>query len=367
MKKTLASLLVLSAVVISCSDEGSGSKDLTFNLKGAKALLYSQQGISSGRSKAAESNLFKIEANGDVTPVLEGSEVVSVNAISWGMIVTTRATGTDDLRTFYVKPDNTSGELPADIGRFIGENDNGDVVFVTSTVLRKSTLTLEPIQTTLTRPLVDTMSGNFVIISDRSIHQILNTVDGVRYNVMSCNGPHVMALDATHAVIDDCQPKTVIDMATGERTEGDVLALNHEGVRSENGAVVLAQGLGSDFNLFYLGEVDVHGGLTLVNEYGFQPGSPCMSCSSNSVLHKTGDYFIVRELSKVTVVKRGEPNPVFILSGYNVTSISTSENRVYYLAEDSTGHPITGVYDLVTQENKVLQDSGRFTEIHAMN
>ncbi|EPX60305.1 hypothetical protein D187_002391 [Cystobacter fuscus DSM 2262] len=75
----------------------------------------------------------------------------------------------------------------------------------------------------------------------------------------------------------------------------------------------------------------------------------------------------MRELSKVTVVKRGEPNPVFILSGYNVTSISTSENRVYYLAEDSTGHPITGVYDLVTQENKVLQDSGRFTEIHAMN
>src|SRR5690242_3825893 len=186
MTKTLALLLVLSAVVISCSDEGSGSKDLTFNLKGAKALLYSQQGISSGRSKAAESNLFKIEANGDVTPVLEGSEVVRVNAISWGMIVTTRATGTDDLRTFYVKPDNTSGELPADIGRFIGGNDNGDVVFVTSTVLRKSTLTLEPIQTTLTRPLVDTLSGNFVIISDRSIHQILNTVDGVRYNVMSC-------------------------------------------------------------------------------------------------------------------------------------------------------------------------------------
>jgi hypothetical protein len=371
-RRTLTLFVILSFTgIISCDDDSvmdDNPADLepVFNLSGAKAILHSETGISSGRSKAGETYLFKIDDNGAITPIVEGIEVVSVDAVSWGIIVTINDTAT--FRTFYVKTDNTSGELEGTLGDFIGENQNGDVVFSNARILRKSDLTLEEIQTTLASPRVQAMSGNFAVLTDDSIYQIFDTVSGIRYNVMGCNGPLIVAMDDTRCLVDDCQGKIIIDLTAGERTEGDIQQWNHEGLTTESGAVVLSQALGANSTLYYLGEIDFEGHLTLLNDYGFEPGSGhCMNCGGpNSVLFKTGNYFIVRELTKVTVVERGMSDPVFILSDYNVTSISVSGNLVYYLAEDNLGNPITGVYDLETGENDVLSSTQPFTDIQTI-
>jgi hypothetical protein len=373
MKRILL-FLTIWILTLSCKDEGGDDvnpMNLNFDLSGARAILYSDEGVSSGRSKAGETHVFKIDDSGNITPVLEGIQVLSAHAISWGIIVTIYDDAeSDGYRTFYAKSDNTFGEIEGSIGKLIGENDDGDVVFSNCAILRKATLTLEEMETTLTSPTAQAMSGNFAIVTDNSVFQIHNTVTGRRYNVRGCNGPRIVAMDPTRSLLDDCQNAIIIDMTTGQRIEGDIAMLNHEGVRTQNGAVVLSQGLGADYNLYYLAEINVNGDVTLVNGYGFAPGSSsCSNCSDpNSVLFKTGEYFIVRELSKVSVVKRGLADPIFILTNYNVTSISVTDNLVYYLAEDSAGIPIIGVYNLLNGENQILSESKamKFTAVQTI-
>src|SRR5687767_4183387 len=228
MKKILSvvTIWIFIFVALSCNDEGGNHispANLDFNLSGARAILYSEEGVSSGRSTAGETHLFKIDDSGNITPVLEGIQVLSAHAISWGIIVTILDEAqSDGYRTFYVKADNTFGEIQGTIGKLIGENDNGDVVFSNCAILRKATLRLEDILTTLNAPTVQAMSGNFAIVTDNSVFQILNTVTGMRYNVGGCNGPRIVAMDATHSLLDDCQNAIVIDMTTGQRIEGDI-------------------------------------------------------------------------------------------------------------------------------------------------
>lgn len=361
------SLILLSIIffniLISC-DDAEELKEMKFNVVGAKAILYSQEQNPSGRVATSVSNVFKIDDQGNVTSILDDVEITFIKTLSDGLFIVT-----NECRKFYVRLDNTFTEISENIGDYKGENLNGDLIFSDASILRKSTLQVEKIQTTLTSPRVQSLSQNFAIISDNSIYQIFNTVSGIRYNIAGCNGPRMIALNQSVALVDDCQNQIVFNMTNGNRSDGDISAWNHEAVTTSSGVVLLSQTLDGNSSGYQLGEINTSGNLSLLSTYEFAPGSgSCMNCGTpNTVLFNTGEFFVVRELNKVTVLKRGEQTPKSILDGYNVTSISLSNNQVYYLAENNLGSPITGIYNLLTDTNEIIESSLQFDNVQTFN
>jgi hypothetical protein len=339
--------------------------EVSFDLTGAKAILFSQEDVVVDNTT---SNIYKIDDQGNVSSVIENAKVVFARPFSEGVYVVVDDPSQDALRNFYVRLDNTFIELQENVGNFKGENDNGDLVFTDVSVFRKSTLKIEKMQTTLDMPTIQSLSGNLAIIRDNSTFQIYNTVNGIRYNIAGCNGPRMVAFNNDKALLDDCSNKMLFDMTTGERAAGEINSWNQEAVRVGDNIAVLTQGLGTGTG-YYLGLVDQTGAVTVLSDHEFNIGtSACMNCGdANTVLFNSGDYFVVKELNKVTVVKIGDTTPKTILSGYNITSITLSDDLVYFVAEDNTGKPITGTYDLITEENTILLNDVVFDKIQTFN
>ena len=358
------------AAALSCSkDDDPKVINVEFDLTGAQAILLSEEGTTvDGGTSATESYLFKIASDGSIAPVVEGAKVVFARTISSGVFLTIDDPGSENLRNFYVNMDNTYTEIDENIGTFMGENENGDLIFQDVSVFRKSTLKIEKIQTTLSDPRVQSLSGNLAVIHDNSIYQIYNTVTNVRYNIAGCNGPRMISFSGSDmALVDDCSNKILINMSTGERSEANITSWNHEAIRAGDKIAVLSGGLIGEPG-YRIGLVDETGGVDVISGYEFEPGSgSCMNCGyPNSVLFYSAGHFVVRELTKVTAIKNGESTALPILTGYNVTSISMDGNLVYYLAEDNTGTPLTGVYDLVNQTNETLLNQ-KFDAVQTFN
>ena len=362
MKNSLTIILGV-LVILSCDDNSDTTKKIEFNVLGAKAILYSEDGDPNGRVSSSSTYIFKIDEQGNLTSIADDIVIIYVKTFSEGLFVVT-----SDERKFYVRLDNSYEEITSNVGNYKGENLEGDLIFDNATILRKSTLQVETINSTLTNPRIQSVSGNFAVLTDNSIFQILNTVTGVRYNIAGCNGPRVIAINTTTALINDCDSKVIMNMANGIRTAGQIISWNHEGLTTADGVVILSQSL-NGVAAYRLGLVDNLGALSVLSDYEFSPGSEsCMNCGTpNEVLYNTGDYFIIRELSKVTVIVKGNPTPKFILTGYNVTSISVDNNLVYYLAEDNLGTPIVGIYNLTTDSNEILEESKQFESIQTFN
>jgi hypothetical protein len=73
-----------------------------------------------------------------------------------------------------------------------------------------------------------------------------------------------------------------------------------------------------------------------------------------------------RSTGKPYTKARASNQLIFILKNYNVTSIAMTGILIYYLAEDSAGTPIIGVYNLETGDNEVLSESQRFTTVQTI-
>lgn len=364
MKKRHTPFLVLSITLAMAScikEEPEVTPIPEFNLDGAVAVLFNEEG-STGSSSGPKSNLFKLNAQGAIEAAIENVEIDRVETLKGGIFVVT-STG----RKFYVGMNNDEIEITAN-GDYKGQNNNGDLIFSDGSIFNTSDGTTEQLQTTLDQPRIQSLSGNFAVVTDNSIYQIFNTIDGKRYNINGCNGPAILALSDTKAIVDDCQPQWIINMNDGTRQDSELVGWNHEGIQTYDGAVLLGQSFTETGTAYGLAHVDYEGKVTILSEYGFQPGSSsCMNCGyPNEVLYNTGDYYVVRELTKVTVIQRGNPDPEFILTGYNVTSISLDSNLVYYLAEDNTGNPITGIYNLETKQNQVLSEDMAFDQIQVL-
>lgn len=312
-------------------------------------------------------NFFKITTN-ELEPASTNAEVSSFRSLSGGIYIEL-----SDNRKFFVKSSDNSATQIETSGSFISQNSDGDLFFSDASIFRTSASTLESLNTTLDSTIVQSFSGNFAVIhnSDNSIFQIFDTVNNYRYNIQGCNGPGIVALSTSKALIDDCSSNALINITDGTRTAvSDIVnSWNHESlIDSTGGAILLSQtcpGTGSEYHLCH---VDVNGTVTPLITSDISPGSSsCMNCGGpNSVLYGTGDYFIIRELSQVTAVQRGVDNKIAILSGYNVTKVSVRGSIVYYIAEDNQGNPKAGKYDLTTSEDTPLSISDALSDIQAI-
>ncbi|MBT1705765.1 hypothetical protein [Chryseosolibacter indicus] len=373
LKGQLMLTVVLLLIVVSCSSDGddgpkksgNGITDFGLDISDARAILYRKEDTPiGGRARAAEPSLFKITSDGTVEPTAEGVKVFSVTALSSGLYLEILSGGST--RSFHIRLDNSYTEIDRSAGMLVGENEYGDLVFQNVSIFRLATGILEKLQTTLNNPRVQSLSGNLAIIQDGSIYQILNTHSNVRYNVAGCNGPAMVAFKGSNkAIIDDCSLKVLIDMTDGSRSEAEIFGWNHEALSVGSKIGILSQGLNLEGG-YRIGLIDDTGKVDVVSQYAFTPGSgSCMNCGyPNTVLFYAADYFIVRELDKVTIVKNGgDGTAEQILTNYNVTSVSVKDHLLYYLAETNKGSAVTGVYNLLEKTNKVILDGKSFDQV----
>ena len=375
----LAFFLVV-AVFSGCENTTNGDQSFltpSFDLTDAVAIAKSaEEGGSASSVRASSSStqdLFRVDSSGNI---LTASENVSINSFAlYGDKVLVGATLlTEDENPvgtavyFLVNSDGSYEQI--DTGAMpVGANDLGNLVFPNASIYDMTTGEMTELNTTLTGPGVQSMSGNFAIITDHSIFQIIDTVTSKRYNIRGCNGPRLVALNASIAFVEDCSNDVLIDMTTGTRSlVTDFTGWNHESIYTGNGAVVLSGNILNSGMGYGLAHFTPDGTGTLMINGGLDPGSfSCSNCGGpNTVLFGTGDWFVVRELNRITAVDWPGLNQKAILSGYNVTSIDVVDTTVYFLAEDSLGQPVVGTYDLETDQTTMLDSTTELDSIRGI-
>lgn len=371
----LLGILLLSGILIqgckSNDNEPSPAPPFTldFNLSGAQAVVFQKPKINGRTTDTEDANLFKVDKDGNITPIIDSATVVFAKAFSQGVYIEIDDEREQRRRRFHVLLNNSFKEITEELGTYKGENENGDLIFSDVSILRASTVTVDKLQTTLTSPTIQSISGNLAIITDNSIYQIFNTASNVRYNINGCNGPRMEAfVGSTKALVDDCSGNILIDLSNGNRSKADINGWNHESLRVSDGIIVLGQSISQvgNFSNSALGHVDPTGKLTVLTDNIFQPGTSfCMNCGDpNAVLFGGDKYLVVRELNKISVVDRANNNTVTsILDGFNVTKLSLNGDVIYYLAEDNLGKPIVGKYSISTAKNQVLDNQTLYEDI----
>lgn len=366
---------------ISCESDKAGDNnnndkekeqiENSLNFTNPKAILLKTLSSPSKESIKGETELFKlfqIDETGSVTPFLGDITVKNVTCFSKGLLI---QLSNNNIYCLYV--DNTYFKLPDNFdATFKGENENGDLIFSDLSVIRNGGFSVQKIQSSLNYPYIQPLSGNFAIVKGESVFQILNTVSGERYNVNGCNGPRMVALSKTKALIDDCQGSALIDMASGQRTEAGLRMWNHEHLYlpKKQSAVILNQGSGiQDQSKYGLMLVFSNGVSTSICNEGFNPGgSSCMNCGDeNKVLFNSGDFFVIKELTSISVVELGTNTKKAILTGYNVISISVKNSKVYFIAEDKVGSKVTGIYNLLDDKIEILKTSDTYSQVFTLN
>jgi hypothetical protein len=216
------------------------------------------------------------------------------------------------------------------------------------------------------------MSGNFAVLAGSGIFQILDTTSSKRYNIASCNGPRVAALDSTKALINDCETNGLMDLNTGSRTAvgAGIAGFNHEFITTENGAIFLSQSCPSNAQMaFRLCRVRANGAVESIASDGFSPGaSSCMNCGAkNTVLFGTGKYLVVRELTQLSYVQIGIDEKKVLLPGVNVTGVGVRGDELYYFGENSKGEPVVGKYNLSTQKDEPLPLTSKLSDLDVVS
>jgi len=356
LRNVAAILAFLAAITVFSGCDKDKDPKFKVNFSNSQALLLKNKKQKSNSSN--ETTLFQIDEKGNVVPVIDGVTVNYVKTFSYGAYIEV-----NNGKKYIIYLDNTYIKLPDNVN-FVGENEEGDLIFSDVSMIKKGTTELKKMQTALNNPRIQSMSGNFAVIIDYNagITQIYNTVGGERYNIMSCNGPRIVALNKERALINDCQENALIDIKTGIRSISDVGMWNGEHIYLKNGAVIMSQGF-SEYG-FGIGIVDINGNLEIICNDGFSVEAACMNCGyPNFALFHSGDYFVVKELTQISVVKIGELTKKSILIGYNVISISVKGDKVFFIAEDNFGNKKLGFYSLTTEETILIITQEEFDEI----
>lgn len=362
--KTLAMIIVLF-VFASCGGGGGGgggtaatsntdtaSSAISFDLKNAVAIgkLSNASGDRSTRA-ATTGNLVAIAEDGTVTTAIENGTVSEISPLSGSSALVKLSDGS----FYYVSTEGTQEKLDT-IAAYKGQNSTGMLIFNDLKMYTPSTNVLSEFTSTLTSPEVSEISGNFVLLYDSAteVFQIADTNTSLRYNTV---GSNITALSSTKALINT---KGIIDMTNGNiSTVNDMNTFNVNSGKFlvDDGALFISASCpGNDSTKYHVCHVSPEGVITSLITEDIE--------SSSSSIVGSGDYFVVKESTQVWWGKRGVDQKNIILSGYNVTSVKMKGTVVYYVAEDNSGNPVTGMYDLDTSADvPVASDLGTIESI----
>jgi hypothetical protein len=354
-------LPVLLLSILACCSEDDKKQELTVDISGAEAFAFFDANKSAGgrikQTPQENEILFKIDADGNITPASEGVAIGWVRTIRDGVLLYAIVENGVAPVWYVVNRNNEMYKFDRNMGEYVGENDEGDLIFADGTIFRRSTQTLDKIQSSFDYFTVQAVSGNFaIIISFRPTitRQVVHTVSGVRRNLCDVSY-QIIAIDNDKVFVGDCNRSgsSYMNITDGTFTETGIYVLNTGTIRTPTGFATV----GEDQTLMKTMLREYNTALTTTFETEYTPESVVKDMST------TGDYFIIKELNRITAVKRGESAATVILSEVNVLSYSVGNGRVYYLAEDLFGNPVTGYYELTSGENVVLSDDMEFNTI----
>lgn len=341
--------MLVIIIISSCDKENSGK--LKVNFSNPQVLLMKK---NKTKSSTKSETLFQIDDKGKITVVVEGVIVHHVYPFSYGAVIYTNK------GNYIIYFDNTSWKLPDDFDHgggkvFIGENEEGDLIFGDVSIIRKGTQTISKLQTALDGPSVLELSGNFAIISGRTagewIWQIFNTVDTKRYRALSNN---VLALSKEKALSGG----QLWDMTTGIWYDAVAGYTGDNGIYLKNGAAILGCMSGSQYYTG-VGIIYPSGDLEILCNDEFTYGG-------GRSFFNTGDYFIVKEFDKISVVKRGNLSKTEILAEYNVLAIAVSLNKVYFISEDVYGVKTVGFFSLDDNTVTIFETEDEYEDIFSI-
>lgn len=346
MKYNLSLVLLASLLLLSCSSD-DGTETVapeyhapTFDLTGAKAVVYFGQVNAMANGRASESNnpgnLFKLDAEGQRSPVSWGASFAAIRPLRKGLFVTHYNNASKNYVYHVVELNNSSYQLDGYGTDLIGENDAGDLIFADGRVFRRATKTVETLKTDLQVFMVASVSGNFATVRAGADFYAMNTVTGKKYPIQNCHGPLIAALDTDQVFVDDCQAENLLTFTTGERSTPGIHPFGFS-ARTAIGFATLDS---------KLTEYNTKGQATF--EVPYPIASRVLSFTNS------GDYFIVHERTGISVIKRGNPEVRPILSEVNVSRFSTADGILYYAAEQKNGRPVMGMFDLESGEDTVL-------------
>lgn len=114
--------------------------------------------------------------------------------------------------------------------------------------------------------------------------------------------------------------------------------------------------------------MDPFGNVTKISDHQFTLGMrTCYSCGDeNRILFRSGNYFVIKEISQISVLEEESDEKFLILSDLNVIEISVNSDIIYYLAEDVFGNPVIGTWNLTTGSGGLISSEEEFDEVKAI-
>jgi len=281
--------------------------------------------------------LFLADAKGKIWPLLENFEVKDVRVTTNGIYVLTNYSGI----AFFVKYDNSWVELK-NVGDYIIEEENGNILFSNGATLNTKSLTVE--RSSLTTSIV-AKSGNLILLAkSNGDRRIVNTVTKVGMDIFGCTSPSTF-LESFHndeiAVVDDCGATfNIFDLKNGstEWVHYSVVYEPAKTVRTKDGLIVVSKEWVAKSSPDY---------------------TPAEARITNLTFKYTNSGQVTYGFSFAPYEGKPLPAPYVLtedLSFLNLSHINSyklAESLVYY-SGTRNGQPVTGVYNKDTKQDMVV-------------
>ena len=319
--------------------------------------------------------LFIADAKGKIWPVIENFEVKDVRVTTNGIYVLTNYAGI----AFFVKYDNSWVELK-DVDIFVGEDDNNNIVFRSGAILNTQTLQVDR-SYVKENNYVLAVSGNVDIVEFFGISTVRNHVIHTEYTVSPISVfPGVASFKGTDfALIPPLgrlfSEYAFIDMKTGKKTDAKVVAgfwLGSDIIRLDDGSIVGMETTYSSSEMLGLVQLSVkqnNNGEIIADRIVRSSVSvprDFFSSDLKGYLFGSNKYYILKEAEKVKVFDKSLVHKGDILNGLSNASLSLVDSIVYYSGEDMTGKIISGIFNLDTKQDFILDTTNLFTNIQPL-
>jgi len=347
--------------------------------------------------------LFYADAKGRIAPIIENFEVKDVRVTTNGIYVLTNYGST----AFFVKYDHSWVELK-DIGVgthernpdgtitnvFVGEDDNGNIVFRNNAILNTQTLKMD-LSRTPNLGTVESISGNLgfnieyyrsgglidlEVVNHYEPYQrhakFFNVLQGTklngRFNIASFKGTNFALIPNWDQL--DSDKAMLIDMETGNTTySNSTVSYRNDMLRLDDGSVIGFYNPFNESTSFALTKLsakkDNNGKLMpdrVLKSSDYVTPYFNSYTNKNTYLFGSDKYFIVREADKVQVFDASLNNIRNILNGISNMTLSLEDNLVYYSGVGLDNKPVSGVYNLDTNLDIVLDTNNKFTNIQPL-
>ncbi|GAL07871.1 hypothetical protein JCM19237_251 [Photobacterium aphoticum] len=374
--------IVLSSALAACGGGGGDKVDtsaITFNVANAQSLALSNNAATKAApvqmramptsfavlaaepapapvSTEIDAAGYKIDLSGDMEEItphqVQGMRVFGDEAF---FSIYFDGQGT---HYYVVQKDNSYIELPVN-GMAIHQIESGKILFEDGSIYDPSTQAVTKLHSAFEKFNIQAVSGNFAVLADAlasyPVTKLVNVETGVEWPIQACNGPRMVAVSSTNAIVDDCTPdKNLFNVATGERSDAQIDFINGEAeyMGDDNGALVVKEEpipeLGTwKWNLTH---VDKDGNKQILISDELNTGGECSNCfNTTTQIHSTDDWIAIMGLDRVTVKNIQDGTVKQILMDIAPTSIDIAGDEIQYTGSIIDGHTnVSGTYNLLT-------------------